>query len=50
VEASLQQQANTVLEILSRAQRVFGGSRPPADPPTHVPPRDLEDNLGRGLY
>jgi hypothetical protein len=50
VDAALQEQADNVLVVLSRVQRVFGGDRPPADPPAFLPPRDLEDNLGRGSF
>jgi hypothetical protein len=47
---ALQQQTNTVLSLLARAQNVFGGERPPADPPAFVAPADLEDDLGCGRY
>jgi hypothetical protein len=50
VDIALQQQARNVLDVLSRAHKVFGGDRPPADPPAFVAPRDLEDNLGRGFF
>ena len=48
--AALQQQTAEVLRLLSRAQAVFGGGAPPADPPTFAPPRDLENNLGLGFF
>jgi len=50
VDIGLQQQASYVLAVLSRAQKVFGGDRPPADPPAFVPPPDLEQNLGCGWF
>jgi hypothetical protein len=46
----LQEQTREVLGVLSRAQKVFGGERPPADPPAFVPPPDLEQDLGRGWF
>ncbi|HYB35756.1 MAG TPA: hypothetical protein VEF72_08240 [Mycobacterium sp.] len=50
MDIELQQQASYVLAVLSRAQKVFGGDRPPADPPAFVPPPDLEQNLGCGWF
>jgi hypothetical protein len=50
VDIALQNQAREVLDVLSRAQKVFGGERPPADPPAFVPPRDLERDLGSGWF
>ena len=48
MDAALHQEASNVLGLLSRAQQVFGGQAPPADPPAFVAPPDLEANLGRG--
>jgi hypothetical protein len=50
VEPALLHQASDVLALLDRAQQLFGGDRPPADPPAFVAPVDLEDNLGRGWF
>jgi hypothetical protein len=50
VDPALLQQASDVLAVLNRAQQLFGGDRPPADPPAFVAPADLEDNLGRGWF
>lgn len=48
MDPALLNEASNVLALLSRAQRLFGGDAPPADPPAFVAPADLEDNLGRG--
>ena len=50
MDFALQQQAGEVLELLSRAQNVFGGEHPPADAPAFVPPPDLEYHLGGGWF
>lgn len=50
MDTGLQQQVGTVLDVLSRAQQVFGGDRVPADPPAFIAPRDLEDDIGRGCF
>ena len=43
-------QADVVLDVLARVQKVFGGDRAPADPPAFAPPRGLEDDMGHGLF
>jgi hypothetical protein len=50
VDVGVEVQVHHVLGVLSRAQQVFGGSRPPADPPVFAASRELEDNLGRGHF
>jgi hypothetical protein len=50
VDLALEQPTNSVLDVLSRARKVFGGERPPADAPAFVPPRELEDDLGRESF
>ena len=50
MDVGLELQVNRALGVLSRAQKVFGGGRPPADPPVFAPSRELEDNLGRGHF
>jgi hypothetical protein len=50
VNPKLEQEADTVLAVLSRAQDVFGGDIPPAAPPGFAVGRDLEDDLGRGYF
>jgi hypothetical protein len=50
VDVGVEAQVDHVLGVLSRAQKVFGANRPPADPPAFAPSRDLEDNLGRGHF
>jgi hypothetical protein len=50
VDIALQQQAGQVLDVLSRAKKVFGGDTTPVDPPSFLPPEDLEQNLGRGWF
>jgi len=50
VDVGVELQVNRVLAVLSRAQTVFGGGRPPADPPVFAPVRELEDHLGRGFF
>lgn len=39
-----------MLELLDRAQQVFGGETEPADAPAFAPAPDLERDLGRGSY
>jgi hypothetical protein len=48
VDIVLQQQARDVLGLLSRAKEVFGGEAPPIDTPAFIPPRNLEQDVGRG--
>jgi len=50
VNRKLEQEANTVLELVARARNVFGGNIPPAEPPEFAANRHLEDNLGRGYF
>jgi hypothetical protein len=50
VDAALHQEATNVLGLLSRAQQLFGGAAPPADPPAFAAPRDLEADLGGGWF
>lgn len=46
----LKQQAAQVLDMLSRAQVVFGGDQEPAAPSESATPAQLEDNLGLGFF
>jgi hypothetical protein len=50
VDAALHQETTNVLGLLSRAQQLFGGQAPPADPPAFFAPADLEADLGRGWF
>lgn len=50
MDPALAHQASNVLALLNRAQQLFGGGQPPADPPAFVAPADLEDGLGRGRF
>jgi hypothetical protein len=50
VDTALHQETTNVLGLLSRAQQLFGGDTPPADPPAFVAPPDLEDDLSRGWF
>jgi hypothetical protein len=50
VDAALHQEASKVLGLLSRAQQLFGGDEPPADPPAFVAPPGLDADLGRGWF
>ena len=50
MDVGVERQVNHVLGVLSRAQKVFGAGRPPADPPVFTPARELEDNLGPGHF
>ncbi len=50
MDPALLHQASNVLAVLNRAQQLFGGDQPPADPPAFVAPADLEDDLGRGWF
>jgi hypothetical protein len=50
VDAALHQEATNVLGLLSRAQQLFGGDAPPADPPAFVAPPELETDLGCGWF
>jgi hypothetical protein len=50
VEPVSDQFLERVLAALSRAQQVFGGQSPPADPPNFMADRGLEDHLGLGYF
>jgi hypothetical protein len=50
VNPKLEQEATTVLGVVSRAQKVFGGDTSAVRPPEFVAGRDLEDDLGRGYF
>jgi hypothetical protein len=50
MDAALHQHARTVVGLLTRAQQLFGGDTPPADPPAFAAPPDLEADLGRGRF
>jgi hypothetical protein len=50
VDAALHQEAANVLGLLSRAQQLFGGDRPPVDPPAFAAASDLEADLGGGWF
>ena len=50
MDAALHQQVTHVLGVLSRAQQLFGGDVPPADPPAFAAPPDLEADLGGGWF
>jgi hypothetical protein len=50
VYSALHHEARNALELLSRAQQLFGGQTPPADPPAFAAPPDLEDDLGEGRF
>lgn len=50
MNSGLEHEAQQVLGVVSRAQHVFGGEVPPAEPPAFVPRRNLEDDLGRGHF
>ncbi|WP_431240914.1 hypothetical protein ACQ86B_28740 (plasmid) [Mycolicibacterium aichiense] len=43
-------EATTVLGLVSRALRVFGGDTESRAVPAFAPPRHLEDDLGRGRF
>ena len=47
MDLALRQQAGDVLDVLSRAQKLFGGA-PASLPPRFVLPPDLETGLQRG--
>ena len=47
---NLEQEVERVLGVVARAQNVFGGVTPPAEPPAFAARGDLEDNLGRGYF
>ncbi|MDQ1732233.1 MAG: hypothetical protein QOK10_2392 [Pseudonocardiales bacterium] len=48
--SALHHEASYTLELLAKAQQLFGGPAAPADPPAFVPPPDLEHNLGGGWF
>jgi hypothetical protein len=50
VDTALHQEVTDVVGLLSRAQQLFNGQDPPADPPAFVAPPDLEADLGRGWF
>jgi hypothetical protein len=50
VNPKLEQEVETVLGVVARAQNVFGGDSTPPEPPAFGAPRDLEDNLGKGFF
>jgi hypothetical protein len=50
VNPKLEQEADTVLGLVHRAQNVFGGDKPPTEPPQFAADRHIEDNLGRGYF
>jgi hypothetical protein len=50
VYSDLHHEARNTLDLLSRAQQLFGGQTVPADPPAFVAPPDLEDDLGEGWF
>jgi hypothetical protein len=50
VYSALHHEARNTLDLLSRAQQLFGGQTRPADPPAFVAPPDLEDDLGEGWF
>jgi hypothetical protein len=49
VDPKLEQQADAVMELIRRAQQVFGDTAPTA-PPVFAARADLEDHLGRGHF
>jgi hypothetical protein len=46
----LEQELNTLLGVVSLAQKAFGGERAAAIPPRFAPRCDLEDDVGRGHF
>jgi hypothetical protein len=50
VNPKLEQEAETVLGLVARAQNVFGGDTPPTEPPEFAANRHIEDDLGRGSF
>ena len=50
VNISLQERASNVLDLLSRAQKVFGGDEHRSPLTAFVNRVDLEDDLGRGRF
>jgi hypothetical protein len=50
VDISVQHQACRVLNMLERAQKVFGAGQPTEPVPSFVDRRDLETDLGRGRF
>jgi len=50
VNPRIEREIDSVLNVVTRAHKLFGGDTPPADPPAFTPRRDLEDDLGRGHF
>jgi hypothetical protein len=50
VNPKLELEAQKVLDVVSRAQNVFGCDTTPAEPPAFAARRDIEDDLGRGYF
>jgi hypothetical protein len=50
VNPKLEQETDTVLGLVCRAQNVFGGGTAPTEPPEFAAGRHIEDNLGRGYF
>ena len=50
VNPKLEHEANTVLGLVCRARKVFGGDTAPIEPPDFAANRHIEDNLGRGYF
>jgi hypothetical protein len=48
VNPRIEEEVGRVLDVVVRAQKVFGGDAFPPDPPVFAARRDLEDDLGRG--
>jgi len=50
VESGLQQQASQILDLATRAKKVFGGDSTPQRPPEFAAPRDLEETISRDHF
>ncbi|WP_158220767.1 hypothetical protein [Mycobacterium lehmannii] len=50
MESGLQQQASEILDLVSRAKKVFGGDSVPERPPAFAPPGDLEEAISRDCF
>ena len=50
MQTALEQEATTVLALLSRAHQLFGAAVAPVDAPAFAAPLELEDDLGRGWF
>ena len=46
----IEREIDSVLDVVTHAQKVFGGDTPPTAPPQFASPRDLADDLGCGLF